>query len=114
MTEAEEEVGADYYVHNIRNKENENNTSEESHGIPSSQLDDGGQRTEENLATECLPVDMENLREINSRHSSGKPKIQMNGNSFINISEISLRFAPYLEQQADLPKGTSNCGYHSA
>jgi hypothetical protein len=116
MTEEEEEVGADYYVHNIiiRSEEKESNTSEESHGIPSSQLSDGGRRTDENLAMQCVPVDMKNLREINSRHSSGKPKMQMNGNGIINIDEISLRVAPYLEQRMALPKGTSNCGYHSA
>ena len=129
MTDAEEEVGADYYVHNIlyseetksirtlteNESENENDSSDETdQGIPSAHVDDRGRSTQKNSAMECLPVDMNNLREINSRHSSGKHKMRINGNSVISKNEISLRVAPYLEQQVALPKGTSNCGYHSA
>jgi hypothetical protein len=118
MTEVEEEVGADYYVHNICCEEGqsiaytENEMIEESEGIPSPQFDRGNRSTEENSAVKCPPVDLRNLCEINSTQSSGKNKMRPSSIASGN-NEIS-RVAPYLERQTTLRKGTNNCGYYSA
>ena len=120
MTEEDEEIGADYCVHNICCEEiqsiaaTENEIIEESEGTPSPQLDRGSRSTKENSAMDCPPPDLENLREINSTHSSEKHEMRKPTGSHVINNEISLRVAPYLEQQIKLRKGTCNCGYYSA
>ena len=120
MTEEDEEIGADYCVHNICCEEiqsiaaTENEIIEESEGAPSPQLDRGNRSMEENSVMECPPADLENLREINSTHSSEKHKVRKPTGSGVINNEILLRVAPYLEQRITLRKGTCNCGYNSA
>ena len=115
MTDEEEEVGADYYVHNIcseemkptRLPEYQNGGNEDTQVISSADVHDRDVIMRENTVMDYSPVDMENLQEINSRRSSGKRKI------IINNNEISLKVTPYLERTIALPKGINNCGYHS-
>ena len=115
MTDEEEEIGADYYVHNICSEETKPVTQNEcQHGgsedgqvISSADVYNGDAMIRENPVMKYSPVDMENLQEINSRSSSGKRKI------IINNNEISLKVTPYLERQITLPKERNNCGYHS-
>ncbi|XP_028403420.1 putative ammonium transporter 3 [Dendronephthya gigantea] len=128
MSEEEEEVGADFFVHNIRGQvtsnqaatqaetltENENgNTTGRNQATSPAHTNGGNSNSQESYAMECPPFDMQNLQEINSRHSSGQRNMQSLG---IGASKngITFRVAPYLESQASLPKGTSNCGYHSS
>lgn len=125
MSDAEEEVGADYYVHNIGingtgsspkddpTAENENDKIDESQEISSACANNEVQRTQQNFDTGCPPVDSENLREINSRHSPGKREMRnmVNGG---NNNEIRLTIVPYLKRHASSSKERSNFGYHSS
>ena len=120
MSDEEEEAGADYYVHNIRYEETvstakpvqENGSGEESKVVQSADARGDPNTPENEVETmEYSPVDMENLQEINSRHSSGQRKI------IINNNEISLRVVPYLERHIvtqKYQKGKRNSGYHSS
>ena len=121
MSEVEEEVGADYFVHHISYEQgvtsdmsnaNENEGFEEDIGR-STEHGERTQSVQEGAQMECPPVDMKNLQEINSRGSFGRRiKTSGNANGVCN-NKNSLRVAPYLEAHAVLPKRTSICGYHS-
>ena len=111
MTEEEENVGADYFVHNICIEETEprgTERNENGHEGSSSQVGERRHDTQEYLNDEYSSVDMNNLQEIYSRHPLGRRKI------IINNNEISLKFVPHLERHMALPEGTSNSGYHSS
>lgn len=124
MTDKEEEVGADYFVHNIRGVGTSNQsaaqvetlageTAERNQVTSPGHSNGRNSNSQESYAMECPPLDMQNLQEINSRHSSGQRNMQSPRNCD-GKNVISLKVAPYLESQVTLPKGTSNCGYHSS
>ena len=113
MTDAEEEVGADYYVHNIRSMEDDSSISgaENARTTSTDVNDTRNQCTEESpvMKCECPSVDMKGLREIDSSPSSKREKIDGIGDR----SKISLQMTQNLDRHWELSKAKRNSGYHS-
>lgn len=109
MTDEQEEVGADFFVHNISGYET-NLVEHTSAAAENLQIIDENLRTNEDTTIKYIPpVNMENLREISSKKPEKRLKTWLtNGN------EIPPRVDPFLEESTAFTTGTHNSGYHTA